>query len=247
MVDVLQLLQYVGLGYIKFCINVKQLWNIYHNVRWLWRHIKWRHIYIFNMNFKRSTYELHMKTNVLLIKCIWTSYELQLMYITMTDLWHTYFPHSHKPLVVNVLQLSPYVGLGYIKFCINVKELRNRYHIVTWLCGLTLSDDTYIFDMISWRSTCELRMKTNELLIKYIWTSYELQLMYITMTDLWHIYFPHSYKPLVVNVLQLSSYVGFGYIKFCINVKELRNRYHNVTWLCGLTLSDDTYIFNMIS
>ena len=204
MVDVLQLLQYVGLGYIKFCINVKQLWNIYHNVRWLWRHIKWRHIYIFNM-------------------------------------------HSYKPLVVNVLQLSPYVGLGYIKFCINVKELRNRYHIVTWLCGLTLSDDTYIFDMISWRSTCELRMKTNELLIKYIWTSYELQLMYITMTDLWHIYFPHSYKPLVVNVLQLSSYVGFGYIKFCINVKELRNRYHNVTWLCGLTLSDDTYIFNMIS
>ena len=90
-----------------------------------------------------------MKTNVLLIKCICTSYELQLMYITMTELWHTYFPHSYKPLVVNVLQLSPYVGLGYIKFCINVKELRNRYHIVTWLCGLTLSDDTYIFDMIS--------------------------------------------------------------------------------------------------
>ena len=90
-----------------------------------------------------------MKTNVLLIKCIRTSYELQLMYITMTELWHTYFPHSYKPLVVNVLQLSPYVGLGYIKFCINVKELRNRYHNVTWLCGLTLSDDTYIFDMIS--------------------------------------------------------------------------------------------------
>ena len=57
--------------------------------------------------------------------------------------------HLHESLVVDVLQLSPYVAMDYVEFRSPVKELRSRSHIVIWLCGLTLSVDAHVLHMTS--------------------------------------------------------------------------------------------------